>query len=254
MTQATKSHLIASHQERLDRAAEKEQLILDFLRDEIYSSLKILARLLDTGERNTRLTLNKMVNKKLLVHDDESMCIMGKKIVTLWGITPNGLMEGVDPEDVATMSLRTYRRGMSPLTIEHTLKVQLIRVELERRMEDFWWTSTRFFHWKNTKGKHPSKWPAYPDGLMEDEDREFAIEYEKSLKNHDRYNSIILNHLRNIDIGHYQQVFYFLDTENKKIAFRGLLVRVAENKKIAHDGLRGEELIDRYFRFYKVFE
>lgn len=229
-------HLIADPAERKQRAADKEEWVLDFLRREIYSSTAILAVEMGIGNRAALNVLNRMERKKLLVKDEVSF-IKGRAL-PLWGITSNGVLEGLSPEDVATVSLRHHRVGsVSPVTIAHTLDVQRCSQYFEIDLDCEDWTPTRLLPAQNERKGHPKRWSVYPDGVVSfpiDEENfvSVAVEVERSRKSPERYVQIIEGHLSNIKKNRYVKVFYFC--ESKKVAenLEALFLRLMVKKKI----------------------
>ena len=83
-------HLIADPAERAKRAADKEEWVLEFLREEVYSTTAILSDVMAIGERAARSVLARMEKKGLLVRDEVKF--MGMKAIPLWGIRGSGNM------------------------------------------------------------------------------------------------------------------------------------------------------------------
>jgi len=231
------TELIRDPQKRKELAAEKESWALYFLREEIYSSTAILANEMRVGVRAARNVLNRMEKKGLLVKDE--VRFMGSKALPLWGITSAGIMHGLDPSEVAHVSLRYHRvRSISALTIEHTLDVQRCRQYYWFSTNCLDWTSTRFLPGHNAKRRSPLRWPVYPDGLVDlqgDENEEFiycAIEVERSRKTPARYVQLIRGHLRNIQEERYSEVFYYCPTQKMANSLEALFERLIHKHKI----------------------
>lgn len=222
---------------RKERAQEKEMFVLDYLRDEVYSSTKILANIMCVGDRAARNALNKMEQKGLIVRDE--IQFMGARAVTLWGITSAGIMHEIDPEDVQTISLRNHKvNTLKALTIEHSLDVQWCRIYCETDLDFEDWIPDRLLPGKGAKKGHPLRWHCYPDAVAKKplEGGDFikvAIEVERSRKTPSRYVQIINSHLRNIRDGRYRAVIYFCKTKKEADSFRVLFHRLIDEKKIS---------------------
>lgn len=250
-------HLMVDPAKRKERAAEKEEWALDFLRDEIYSTTSILAVEMSVGDRAARTTLNRMEKKGLLVKDE--IKFMGMRAIPLWGITPAGVLEGLSPEEVSTVNLRSHTPGrVSPRTIEHTLDVQRCRqyCELEWDCED--WIPTRLLPAQNEKKHHPSRWSVYPDGVTKRpaKDGKFtsiALEVERSRKTPSRYVQIIRGHLANIREKRYSRVVYFCPTQKEADSLQALFLRLMVEKNIslwlAEDQSYGPQQCIKLFKF-----
>ena len=255
------SGFITDPVKRKERAVQKQDAILDFLRLERYSNLANIALLLGTGEEAARQVLRKMVAKNLLIKDEESITFQGKKMMTLWGITQDGIFEGLEPERVPTVSLKNHIRGrVSIVTVEHTLDIQRFVLDYQNSGFLSEWQPHSHLPGQHLKKKDPNHWQQYPDGVAEVARKgggtmHVAVEIERTFKTPQRYKAIIYGHLKNIDKGRYVLVLYRLPTEKKAAAFRLLLLRIIEQHRIEHheydpqteDSTRrkGEALLDR---------
>ena len=230
-------HLIADPAERARRAADKEEWVLEFLRDEVYSTTAILSDVMAIGERAARSVLARMEKKGLLVRDEVKF--MGMKAIPLWGITSTGVMTGLTPEEVATVSLRYHTPGsVKPLTIAHTLDTQKCRLHCEV-VEDFEsWTPDRLLPGKGLKKADPKRWAHYPDAVGEAVHKEkqqiyeVAIEIERTRKTPARYVAIIKAHMKNIEKRRYQRVWYFCPTKQEADSLQALFLRLMKEKSI----------------------
>lgn len=231
-------YLIADPVERRERAEEKEALVLAFLREEIYSSTAILAIEMGVGERAARNVLNRMAKRGLLVKD--SVKFMEGRALPLWGITSSGVLEGLSPEEVATVSLRHHRvGGISPVTIAHTLDVQRCRQYCEIDLEWDDWTPTRLLPGQNEKKGHPERWLVYPDGVIKRRGNSgrllpVAVEVERTRKTPQRYVQIIRGHLRNIENQRYFKVHYYCPSRQAASSFQALFLRLMKENDIGY--------------------
>ena len=247
----TVEQLIKDGVKRKERAQEKEEWALCFLRDEIYSSTAILAKEMCVGVRGARNVLNRMEKKGLLVKDE--VRFMGMKALPLWGITSAGIMSGLEPNEVSTISLRYHTPGrVSPLTIEHTLDVHRCQQHCIFELDCDDWTPTRLMPGHYTQRNSPERWPVYPDGIADypvyGESELFiptAVEVERSRKTPARYVQIIKGHLENIrqhlngSESRYNEVAYFCPTQKEADSLKALFYRLITEKNIRlslHDG------------------
>jgi hypothetical protein len=230
-------YLISDPAERKERAADKEKYVLDFLRQEIYSTTKVLAEQMAVGERAARTTLNRMEKKGLLVKDEVKF--MAGKAVPIWGITATGMMEGLTPEEVSTIKLKYHSPGrVSPVTIAHTIDVQKYRTYCELELDYREWKPTRLLPALNEKSGHPSRWAVYPDGVglapTKDKDKFFpiAIEVERTRKTPARYVQLIRGHLKNVQMQRYQKITYVCLTQKAADSLQALFLRLMVEKDI----------------------
>ncbi|AKH70903.1 hypothetical protein IMCC21906_03266 (plasmid) [Spongiibacter sp. IMCC21906] len=231
-------YLIADPAERKERAEDKERWTLEFLRDEIYSTTAILAREMAVGDRAARNVLNRMAKRGLLVKDEVKF--MEGRALPLWGITSSGVLEGLTPEEVETVNLRSHRvGGVSPTTIAHTLDVQRCRQHCEIDLDFEDWTPTRLLPAQEKKKNHPDRWSVYPDGVVMQPVKDerlvpVAIEVERSRKTPQRYIQIIRGHIRNIEAKRYFRVYYFCQTKNAAASLQALFLRLMKEKDIGY--------------------
>ena len=229
-------HLMSDPATRKARAAEKEEWVLDFLRDEIYSTTAILAVEMGVGERAARTVLNRMEKKELLVRDE--IKFMGMRAIPLWGIASAGVLEGLSPEEVSKVNLRHHTPGrVSPRTIEHTLDVQRCRQYCGIDLDFEGWIPTRLLPAQNEKRDHPARWAVYPDGIAKrpTKDGQFvpvALEVERTRKSPQRYVQIIRGHIKNIQQKRYQRVIYYCPTQKIADSLQALFLRLMKEKNI----------------------
>tara|TARA_R110001592_G_C13188405_1_gene751986 strand:+ start:9469 stop:10257 length:789 start_codon:yes stop_codon:yes gene_type:complete len=231
-------YLIADPAIRRARANEKEIAVLTFLRDEVYSSTTILAVEMGVGDRAARNVLNRMAERGLLVKD--KVKFIGGRALPLWGITSSGVLEGLTPNEIATVNLRCHRAGsVSSVTIAHTLDVQKCRQYLHSNPEFFGWTPTRRLPAHNKNKSHSERWAVYPDGVISEFCNEkgvlpVAIEVERSRKTPQRYVQIIKGHLNNIEDGKYFNVYYFCTSLESATSLQALFLRLMKDKDIGY--------------------
>jgi len=231
-------HLIHDYAERITRAAQKEWAVLEFLRDEVYSSTAVLAVEMGIGERGARYVLNRMVKKGLLVRDEVKF--MAGRSLPIWGITAAGVLHDLEPDEVATINLRHHSIGsVSPVTIEHTLDVQRCRQYCLGTLKCHSWTPTRLLPVKKEQRSSKKGWPVYPDGvaLYPSKSSDYvpvAFEVERSRKTPQRYVQIIKGHLRNIEMSRYQRVVYYCPSQKEADSLKALFLRLMEERNITH--------------------
>lgn len=241
----SKEHLIADPRERKLAAKFKDDCILDWLRDEIYSTTAVLSEMLGVNTSATLSTLYRLEKRGLLVRDE--IRFMGRRTATLWGITAAGVLEGVSPDQIATMNLRHHTPGrVSPLTIEHSLDVQRVRTNLVD-IEDFeGWVPGRLLPGQNQRKGHPDRWPVYPDATaiwpLNGKRYRMAIEVERTRKTPQRYVQIIRGHLTSIEARRYGGVIYFCPTQAQAESLRALFLRLMKDNEIGAWWFEEEEM------------
>ena len=231
------NYLISDPAERKERSEEKERYVLEFLREEIYSTTSILAAQMCVGERAARTALNRMEKKGLLVRDEVKFMV--GKALPLWGITAAGMMEGLTPEEVSTIKLKYHSPGrVSPVTIAHTIDVQKYRTYCEFYLDYRSWTPTRLLPALDKKKGHSMRWAVYPDGVAfaptKEEGKFFpiAIEVERTRKTPARYVQIIRGHLNNVEMQRYKKITYVCLTQKAADSLQALFLRLMTEKNL----------------------
>lgn len=186
MTQ--QQNLIASPSDRMARKEEKEQQILRFLRDQIWSTPEILGEVANVKARQTiHKTLTRMEKQDLIArHCFETLG--GKK--TVWGITNQGQICAFDPNaDEAPNQNYFDPSRVAETTAHHHIGIQRIRLAAEK---NGWsnWVDGNTLKASNKDGKRPDALFTSPGGSR------FAIEFERSFKTIKRYEVILSIYLQ----------------------------------------------------------
>jgi hypothetical protein len=230
-------YLIRDPQVRKERALEKEDWILAWLNEELFSTTKILATLMNIEARAARTVLNRLADRGMIIRDE--IRFMGSRAIPLWGITSAGLMHVLDPDEIANASLRHYSPGsVKSLTIEHALGIQECRLHCELKLDFESWTPDRLLPGKGLKSTDKNRWSVYPDAVGSFVDKNtgkevtVAIEFERSRKTPTRYVEIIKAHLKNIELNRYSKAWYICPTEKEAANIKALFSRLIQEKKI----------------------
>jgi len=228
-------HLIEDPKRRNERILEKQNVILSFLKDEIYSSTKVLAILMGVKQQSATRTLKRLVERGYLIKD--KITFMESTAVVLWGIAPKGLLEISSVNEIEMNSYRTYSKGrVSPRTIEHTLDIHNLRCECISRGFSYW-IPTRCMPGNNKKRGHYLRWKVYPDAIAtleldsDSRDLKFAFEVERTRKSIQRYVQLIKGHLDNMQQGRYSSVYYYCPKKKMTNSLQSLFFRIIEEKE-----------------------
>jgi hypothetical protein len=232
-------YLIKDPQVRKERALEKEDWILAWLSEELFSTTKILANLMNIEARAARTVLNRLADRGMIIRDE--IRFMGSRAIPLWGITSAGLMHVLEPDEIANASLRHYSPGsVKSLTIEHALGIQECRLHCELELDFESWTPDRLLPGKGLKSTDRNRWSVYPDAVGSFFDKNtgkeitVAIEFERSRKTPTRYVEIIKAHLKNIELNRYSKAWYICPTEKEAANIKALFSRLIQEKKIGY--------------------
>ena len=253
-------NLIRGSEDRKNRVIDKQNAVLRFLKDEIYSSTENLGTLLYLQRRATVRTLNRMVDQGLLIADKVSF--IGSSAVEIWGISSEGMLAILTPEEITSGSLRTYSAGrISPRTIEHTLDIHRVRLHYEQYKGCKKWQPTRLLPGHSEKRGHNSRWHCYPDSIgwkdMENGSvKAIAFEIERTRKTPQRYVQLLKSHIRNMEEDRYQRVCYYCLTIKKAEALKALFHRLIDDKQmhlyLSEDERYGPDMVKRTFVFLSL--
>lgn len=180
------------------RRAEKEKIILNLLKDESFSTARLIGVLLKTKRTTTFETVKRMEKKGLLLQakvEDQS----------LWGLSPQGafLADGrhFDPKRV------------SAITIRHDLAVQKAKVE------------AMIVGWDGFLAERTT-WLQVPDAFaVSPKGRKVALEVERTVKTPKRYTAIFDSYCQMLADKTIQEVIYIC-TEDIKDRLERLFLKI----------------------------
>ena len=138
--------LISDPKERAERAAEKEDYVLAWLVDFVYSTTDVLGVVLELKPSATLSALRRLERKGYIVRDE--IPVYGRIVLPIWGITVTGLMSFLTPQQIETQKLRYHQKGRVALSsLQHEMDVQRVALFCERaeKYDSVYWTSNREF-------------------------------------------------------------------------------------------------------------
>jgi hypothetical protein len=191
--------LTMTRAEKLLRASQKREVLLAFLASgETYTTLSVVAELLETSERNALRLLQKMQEEKLIKVDEN---VMPHTSLKLYGITAHGLAITAKAHPKA----REFELSKTnPSWVPHHIEGQQIRIVAER----VGWTE--YVPGKLLMVENSGRLKKLPDALITRPDgRRCAIEIERFIKSKTRHADAISGHLTGIINDHYELVYYF---------------------------------------------
>ena len=188
------------------RNLEKMLQVLRFLQTEKWSHQDVLQRLLQLRSRQAaHKTLLKLESQGLIKrHSIE--CGFGLPM-TVWGITPHGVMMSVQEDEVYS-DIRAFEYSkLKPTQLNHTLDIQLARVKAQQAG----WADWQNAGFAKKGSKSPDAIALRPDG------KRIAFEIERSLKAFRRYQDILVSHLAARKEGRWNEIYYLMpDSAMKK--------------------------------------
>ncbi|NHC05029.1 hypothetical protein G9F31_14915 [Acinetobacter sp. 187] len=228
------SNLIPSRTEQRRIRKIKELIILSFLLDERYTTLKILVLLLNMTQSGVRRILHSMEAKQLIKFHQIDVDLNPRKY-SVWGLTPTGAAF-ITPENEP---LRFFEVGrVKSSTMKHSLALQYVKARLINDGWREWQSSSKMLRRANLER---SMWIQVPDAVaLSPEGRTIAIELERTLKTPKRYVEILGNYAEMISSETVKEVFYFCPDHKlkslkrlffgiEKINFKGEMVQVHES-------------------------
>lgn len=227
-----------SYSDRIEISERKQHRVLEFLASgEQWSTLPVIAELLNLSERTAGRTVSQLVRQGFL--QVEHVRIASGKSITgtlLVGITHAGMVRAGLPES----ALRPFDfRKVGALTMAHHIQTQRARLAAE---------SSGWNKWVPGRLLYGHGWHAVPDAISIDQFRKkCAIEIERTIKDKKDYRSLIARHLANIRDGHYEYVAYLVGPDMcqgfKKMLF-GITYLVWKGKQI--------EFLDRHKKKFVI--
>lgn len=229
--------LTMSRAEKLARASQKREAVLGFLASgETYSTLEILAELLQTSERNTRRLLQRLTAEKFLKVENNALPYSPLK---LYGVTAHGIAMTL----TAHPSAREFYLGKTnPSFIAHHIEGQKIRLTAERAG----WTN--YLPGKLLYVENAGRLKKLPDALATRPDgRRCSFEIERFIKSKKRMGEAMGGHLAQIVKKDYDLVYYFTP-------HLAMLERAIQNvESVLVDGSK-VQLTDSHRARFKLFD
>lgn len=230
------TELIFDYSERQKRIEEKKQALLSWLADFTWTTPELAGQVMGLNARaGINKTLKRLQAEQLI--KEAFITLADKRDLRVIGITPNGLLWcDNSPTAIDKVSFDPNRVALS--TIIHRLDVQRCRIKI---------------------GNHGSKWisensyPKHvtyrPDAIFQTSGKTIALELERTAKTKKRYQQIIVQHLRQINQGIYEQVHYVSTTEGFAERLERLFFSITKVPVKGQQILFSDDLKQR-FKFY----
>lgn len=173
---------------RKKRTDEKEQIILEFISSESFSTTEIIASLLGISRQASLKTLKRMQRDDLVKLLEIDFELVKKSKQPLWVLTPTGELLATDLDD---FHVDHFDGRVSIVTLAHSLATQKVRVI---GMKKGWtnWVSGRKL--KQLAQKDKTVWLQVPDGVATSPTGVItAFEIERTVKTPKRYVEILSN-------------------------------------------------------------
>lgn len=208
------SHLLQLN-EREARVQEKQDLVLQFLTDEIWTDVSNVGELLQINRAATYRTLNTL-ERKQLIRSARISCI--GSVVTLWGITAHG--QGLAATDQTPVRKKIFAPSkVAPTFVRHTLDLQLLRIKSQQQGWTGWINADRIQKW--TAGLvRPDAFVTSVEGLR------VAVECERTIKSPKRYSDILSGWLQVIRKGDVSYVVWVSPNEHIRSRLQHIITSI----------------------------
>lgn len=187
-----------------ERIEEKQNIVLGFLAQEVFSTSEILGQLLNLSRTATYKTL-KLMEKRDLIRMypiEYELAQRGKQ--TIWGLTPKGALLATDLDN---FQIDFYEAGrIATSTMAHSLAIQRVKIAGFTKGWTDWISSRKL---KQIAARDKKKWKQIPDALATSLDgKVIAFEVEKTVKTPKRYQVILSNYAKMFLDQSIDEVFY----------------------------------------------
>ena len=199
------SNLITSKAERDQKNQHKMSLVIQFLKQEVYSDIANLMLLLEYKKRQPLDRLLSKLSDLEFIQKHNFEFQTGKFAV--WGITSLGLTQYIQSIDEDFRAFEPYRVKFQ--TLEHKLMNQKVQIYLQRNGWTGWQNADQYsFRSKFSVEHRPDAIMIAPNGHT------IAIETERTLKPVARYRSIFKSHILAKQKQYWGAVFYVVADDN----------------------------------------
>lgn len=185
---ANTKFLINDKGEQKLRIAEKRQLIIGWLKSESFSTCEILSQVIGLKGQGAHNTLKAMTRDSLLRVEELPT---GARMQVVYGLTPHAAVLASDFENGEVVNYFEPGR-VSPWTLQHSLSLQKLRLQLEAAGWTDWKTERECRREGQEKG-----WLKVPDAVATNPAGErIALECERSYKSLKRFPPIVASYLQ----------------------------------------------------------
>lgn len=198
-------NLISLAADRKKRQQEKQNAVLSFLRQHLWSSQNILQEVMHLESRQAAHKTLSQLQGEGLVRSHQHLALGGK--LTLWGITPHGQAMSFDPKTEEPCSAYFEPSRISEQNIRHQLDIQKLRVDAEVFGWHSWTDGDRLGGLVK-EAKRPDAIAKNAQGLN------IAIECERTFKTIKRYEQILVSYLKLLRAGQIEKVVWVSPTQD----------------------------------------
>ena len=229
--------LISDPALRQQRIELKKQKLLTWLVDFTWTTPNIAGEVMGLKTRaGISKTLKQFESMELI--KSNSLQLENSRNFRIVGITPNGLLWCDDKNN--NFKKPCFDVGRVALsTVNHRLDVQQCRLKVSNQNKLSWLAENNL----------PENLSYRPDAIIHLKNRIVALELERTAKTRKRYQQIIVQHLRQIKQGYYDQVHYVSTVDGFTMRLRKLFFSIATVTVNGQQILFTDDLKSR-FEFY----
>lgn len=210
-------NLISNRALRLQRKEQKEQTLLRFLRQHLWSTQDILQQVAGLSTRQAAHKTLTALEKRGLLRRCTYDALGGK--VTIWGITHQGQASAFDVETESFIPVYFEPSRISEQTIHHELDLQRLSLVAESRGWKSWQDGNRL-ELQDKNHKRPDAIAKHSSGTI------VAIECERTFKTLKRYEQILIQYLRWLKTGSIHEVVWLSPTSDMSKRLRIMLTSI----------------------------
>lgn len=190
------SGLISNPSIRAARNEEKKQLLLEWLVDFTWTTPPIAGHVMGVTSRGAINKSLTQLEHRGVIRSAKIQPITGRTL-RIVGITPDGLL-WCDNNESACEKPTFDPARVALSTAQHRLDVQECRLKV-RDADNFSWIA---------ENNYPKELTYRPDAIIKTANKSIALELERTAKTRKRYQQLVVQHLRQIKQGLYDEVHY----------------------------------------------
>ena len=231
--------LIHDSKQRAIRIELKKQRLLSWLVDFTWTTPAIAGEVMGLSSRGS---IDKSLRQfeKLGLIKSASLELVYERDLRIIGITPNGLL-WCDGRDDALDKTTFEPSRVALSTANHRLDVQKCRLKV-KEFEELRWTA---------ENNYPKLLQYRPDAIITTPTNSIALELERTAKTRKRYQQIIVQHLKQVNQGAYDQVHYVSTIDGFAERLEHLFFSITKVPVKGQQVMFSDELKQR-FKFYNL--
>jgi DNA-binding MarR family transcriptional regulator len=202
-------NLIKNHEQRNARVQEKQNLVLRFLRQHLWSTQDILQQILLVSSRQAVHKALTSIESKGYIRRHKYDALGGA--LTIWGITSQGQAMAFDVDTECPVAAYFEPNRISESVVRHQLDIQRLRLKAEALGWHSWVDGDRLGS-SDKERKRPDALAKNKAGIL------VSIECERTFKSTKRYEQILVNYLKLIKTGEIKEVVWV--SPNSEISAR----------------------------------